>query len=181
MTGERARLFVALDLPAAVRTALARWAAEAAGDLPGVRVLPEESLHVTVCFLGWRELEEADRIAELALACAQPVPGLRTGEAAWLPPRRPGVLAVDLADDGALTEVQSCVVGALVSGAGHEDETRPFRPHVTVARLRRGTRRPGEALLAPPALSFAGEALTLYRSQLRRDGARYEALARASL
>jgi RNA 2',3'-cyclic 3'-phosphodiesterase len=181
VTGERARLFVALDLPAAVRAALAGWAQEAVGDMPGARVLPEESLHVTICFLGWRELAEADRIGELALACARPVPGLRTGTAAWLPPRRPGVLAVDLADDGALADVQSGVIDTLVSGRGREAETRPFRPHVTVARLRRGTRRPKEELPAPPVMSFAGEALTLYRSQLRRDGARYEALARVAL
>jgi hypothetical protein len=33
----------------------------------------------------------------------------------------------------------------------------------------------------PPVLSFAGESLTLYRSQLRREGARYEPLARVAI
>jgi 2'-5' RNA ligase len=182
VTGERARLFVALDLPAAVRAELALWASEAVGDVPGVRLVADESLHVTVCFLGWRGVADVPRVSDLALPCARPVAQLRTNGSAWLPPRRPGVLVVDLGDgDGTLAAMQACVVDALVAGAGHEPETRPFRPHVTVARLRRGAQRPQVELPPAPALSFAGEALTLYRSQLSRDGARYEPLARVGL
>jgi RNA 2',3'-cyclic 3'-phosphodiesterase len=178
----RARIFVVLDLPAAVRGELAAWAAQAVGGEEGIRVLDEESLHVTLCFLGWRALDEAHRIAELWLPCATRAPQLATGGAAWLPPRRPGVLVVDLEDEaGTLAEMQRCVAEALAAGIGHEPETRPFRPHVTVARVRRGTRRPAGDLPSPPRIAFAGEALTLYRSQLRREGARYQALARVAL
>jgi RNA 2',3'-cyclic 3'-phosphodiesterase len=182
VTGERARLFVALDLPAPVRAELAAWAHDAVGAADAIRLLPQESLHVTLCFLGWCELAEAQAIGDAALACARAVPRLSTGGAAWLPPRRPGVFVVDLVDpDGALAQMQTCVAEQLVAAAGHEPETRPFRPHVTVARLRRGSRRPIRDCPDPPALSFAGESLTLYRSQLRREGARYEPLARAAL
>jgi RNA 2',3'-cyclic 3'-phosphodiesterase len=181
VTAERARLFVALDLPAFVRGELAAWGREAVGGEPGVRPLAAESLHVTLCFLGWRELAQAQDVGEAALACARPVPALATAQAAWLPPRRPSVLVVDLEGDGAIAEMQSCVVESLVAAAGYEPEARPFRPHVTVARLRRGTRRPKAELPSPPRLAFAGESLTLYRSQLRRGGARYEPLARVGL
>jgi RNA 2',3'-cyclic 3'-phosphodiesterase len=89
---------------------------------------------------------------------------------------------VDLEDEaGTLAETQRCVVEALAAGIGHEPDSRPFRPHVTVARVRRGTGRPAGDLPEPPRIAFAGEALTLYRSQLGRGGARYEALARAAL
>jgi RNA 2',3'-cyclic 3'-phosphodiesterase len=182
VTGERVRLFVALDLPASVRAELAVWARDAVGDIDGVRLLPEESLHVTLCFLGWRDLAQAQAIGDATLACARSIPHVSTSGAAWLPPRRPGVFVVDLTDgEGALGQMQACVVEALVTAAGHEAETRPFRPHATVARLRRGARRPKGDVPAPPSLSFAGESLTLYRSQLHRDGARYEPLARVSL
>ncbi len=51
-----ARLFVALDLPAAPRAELARWARSAAASARAggghVRLLAPESLHATLCFLG---------------------------------------------------------------------------------------------------------------------------------
>ena len=39
----------------------------------------------------------------------------------------------------------------------------------------------GGKLPGPAPVTFYGEALTLYRSQLRREGARYEPLARLAL
>jgi 2'-5' RNA ligase len=111
------------------------------------------------------------------------VPGLALGDPSWLPPKAPRVLAVDLADgEEALAALQGRVAEAMATAAGYEPEKRPFRPHVTVARTRRGTRlrRPRE--LSPPrALEFSGEALTLYRSRLGAGGARYEALRRLPL
>ena len=69
----------------------------------------------------------------------------------------------------------------LVDGltAYHEPETRPFRPHVTVARVPRGKRVSAGHLEDPPALRFSSTGLVLYRSQLGRGGARYEPVVRA--
>ena len=55
---------------------------------------------------------------------------------------------------------------------------RAFRPHVTVARVRRGERIAPRTVPAPPRLRFAAEALVLYRSQ---PGSRYEPVARVAL
>jgi 2'-5' RNA ligase len=179
---ERARLFVALDLPAGVREGLAAWAAEATHGHEGLRLVDSEMLHVTLAFLGWRDLDEAPRIAELVLALAAPAAGLAVGAAVWLPPRRPRVLAVDLADgNGTLAEIQRRVAAAMAAEAGYEPERRGFRPHVTVARVRKGVRVKTAELPNPPAQAFAGAALTLYRSRLAREGARYEPLGRAEL
>ena len=52
--GEHVRLFVAVDLPDDVREGLAGWAADRGRDLPALRILPARSLHLTLCFLGWR-------------------------------------------------------------------------------------------------------------------------------
>ena len=62
----------------------------------------------------------------------------------------------------------------------HRPEKRPFWPHVTLARVKRGERaRPLEA--APPPEPLVAREVTLYRSLLSPRGARYEALARAEL
>ena len=185
----RARLFVALDLPEDAREALAAWGREVAspdGTERRLRLIPAEALHVTLCFLGWRDEGQAEEIGALALGALRegaPAPRLTLGAAAWLPPRRPRVLAVDLADaGGALADVQARVSDALAAGAAFVPEKRPFRPHVTVARVPRGARAGGrEEPPPPPPLEFPGAAVTLYRSRLSRAGAHYEPLARAEL
>ena len=48
----RARLFVALDLPDRVRNGIAAWGREQLGD-PALRPVAEESLHITLAFLGY--------------------------------------------------------------------------------------------------------------------------------
>jgi 2'-5' RNA ligase len=63
----------------------------------------------------------------------------------------------------------------------YEPAEREFRPHATVARLRPDARVAGGKMPGPAPVTFYGEALTLYRSQLRREGARYEPLARVPL
>ena len=178
----RARLFVALDLPAEVRDVLAAWGRQQTRGREGLRLVDAAMLHVTLCFLGWREAGAAESIGAAVAACAAPVLDLALGKAAWLPPRRPRVLAVDLEDgSGAVGDLQRRVSDALVATAGYEPERRAYRPHVTVARVRGGGRLRAFELDAPARLSFPGAALTLYSSTLRRDGAVYSPLARVAL
>jgi RNA 2',3'-cyclic 3'-phosphodiesterase len=178
----RARLFVALDLPAPVRAELAAWGARVTGDRDGLRPLDVDALHVTLCFLGWREASEVEAIGQAVLPCAGPAPELGIGAPAWLPPRRPGVLVVDLEDLAhTLVGLQRRVSDALVAAVGYEPERRAFRPHVTVARVRRRARLRPFALAAPDVAPFAGRALTLYRSCLGPAGARYDPLASVAL
>jgi RNA 2',3'-cyclic 3'-phosphodiesterase len=173
------RLFVALELPVDVRAALSEWAARHVAGSDGLRLVQSDSLHVTLCFLGSVAATEIDALAvACGLATGSPRPVLAVGQPAWLPPRRPGVLAVDLDDaGGALAGLQAKLSAVLADGGWYEPERRPFRPHVTVARVRRGTRaRPPE--LPPPApLRFVGSSVALMRSRPGSGGARYERLA----
>jgi 2'-5' RNA ligase len=182
---ERVRLFVALELPDAVRAQLSRWAVRAVQGIDGVRLVESSDLHSTLCFLGWRSGGEIDAIrGACGVLGAYPAPELRVGDATWLPPRRPRVLAVELADVlGALVPAQAALSEVLEAGGWYRREQRPYLAHVTVARMGRGARAsqrigPTErALPDPRALSFRGSRVTLYRSRLLRSGARYEALA----
>jgi 2'-5' RNA ligase len=175
----QARLFAALDLPEPVRQALAGWALDTVGDHEELRLVAPESLHVTLCFLGGRPETDAPRIGALVAACAGPVRGLALVEALWLAPRRPRVLAAGVVDpEGALAALQGRASDALAAGAGFAPEARPYRPHVTVARVRGGARVRADALEPPPPLAFDGAAVTLYRSHPGRGGARYEPVSR---
>lgn len=182
MSGERARLFVALDLPAEARLELAAWC-PAMGELRPVAL---DSLHVTLCFIGARPVADIEAIAGLTAAASQrrpAAPGLRLAEPVWLPPRRPRVLAVRLDDvAGALGRLQAELEATLVAGGHHQPERRAFLSHVTVARVRRDARiRLPVALPRPAARELAAEAVTLYRSRPVAGGARYEPLRRVVL
>jgi RNA 2',3'-cyclic 3'-phosphodiesterase len=178
----KARLFIALDLPTPVVEALVAWRDAALDGRRGLRPVAPEALHVTLAFLGWREEAAIAPLGELVQACARPVGELALGAALWLPRSRPRVLAVALADPhGELLALQERLVGALVDRGWYEPEARPFLAHVTVARVRKDARVRAEPLAPPPTRTFAGAALTLYRSRLEPRGARYEPQSRVRL
>jgi RNA 2',3'-cyclic 3'-phosphodiesterase len=179
-SGERVRLFVALELPGDIRGALARWRP----SMSGLRLVDAGDLHVTLCFLGWRFEPEIQPILDACSTLSSlPAAALSLDHPLWLPPRRPRVLAVRLSDSGErLAEVQSELSRALAEGGWYVPEVRPFLAHVTVARIGRDVRRaPAVELAPPPLLSFAGTRVTLYRSRLDARGARYEALGSVTL
>jgi 2'-5' RNA ligase len=173
------RLFVALDLPDDVRDALA--ALGAAADQAIWRPVDREALHVTLAFLGSRPPEDVEAIAPIVAAEHQ-APHLALGDVLLLPPRRARVLTVALEDPSqALAALQARVSHALQAAGVHTPEARPFRPHVTVARLRPRTRSPRAGPPSPDRRQFSATAVTLYASRLHPSGARYDALARATL
>ena len=174
------RLFVAAELPEHVREALAAWARGALGRREHLRRIDPDALHLTLCFLGEQPPTAVDVVASALEACAEllvAVGELSVGPPAWLPPRRPRVLAVEISDPlGALHALHAALAAALEDGIGWERRRERFRPHVTVARMRPGSQRARE-LPPTPALRFAPVAATLLRSTLHPDGARYDALA----
>ena len=167
------RLFVALDLPAEARAALAAFREEAA-DPQVWRPLPEASFHVTLAFIGHREEDDVARCA--AALDDVPVPAslpLALGRALLLS----RVLTVAVEDpSGGLGEVQAGVSAALARAGVYEPEARRFRPHVTVGRLRKDARPPRRAGGAPAPVAFPGGPVVLFRSVLGRGPANYERL-----
>jgi RNA 2',3'-cyclic 3'-phosphodiesterase len=179
-----ARLFAALELPAPVRRRLAAFGREAAARDSGLRATREDALHLTLAFLGHRALDEFDPAREAVRAAAgSPAPRLTLAGALWLAPRRPHVLTVGLQDAGdVLIGLQAGLVERLAGALPWQPETRPFRPHVTVARVRNGWRPRVDDLPEAPQASFSAEAVVLFRSHLGGGGpARYEPLEWAEL
>lgn len=185
----RARLFVALDLPDAVRDGIAAWGRGALAD-PALRRVPEESLHITLAFLGYRPEKEVHRIAEVVREGVGPAPWVELLDPVRRPVRgRARLFALPALSPG--TEaLQEVVERRLAEEGFHKPEKRPFWPHVTVARVRpeaRGSRRPAVVSDPPGKLperlaeAFLGVRLTLYRSVLQPTGARYVPLAQFEL
>jgi RNA 2',3'-cyclic 3'-phosphodiesterase len=178
-------MFVALDLPDGAREGLVAWRDQLIAGRDDLRPVRPEALHVTLVFLGWQDESAADRIAATAFDAVGQLdpPCLTPAGVRPLPPRDPRLFALDLEDEaGRAVDVQAAVSNALEAGRWYKPEKRPFWPHMTLARVKRGVRRapplPGDA---PPPEPFAAAELTLYRSTLRPQGALYEPLARRRL
>ena len=178
-----ARLFVAVALADDDRAALAAWAAEAVGEDPGMRLVDPAQVHLTMAVLGHRPLDEVDPLRELVARHAGPRPPMATAGALWLSPRRPHVLTVAIDDRGGVLEaLYGRLWDDLEETIGVQREKRRFKPHVTVARVRRGWTAPSRRLPEAPARELTGEALVLFRSYLGGRGpARYEAVERVAL
>ncbi len=186
----RARLFVALDLPAEVCEGLERWQRGALAGKAALRPTRAETLHMTLAFLGYHPEKQIERIAEAATGFEAEAPLVRLmAEPVPVPKGRPRLFAID-AESPEAVALQAEVSARLERAGLYEPEERPFWPHLTVARVRperRGSKRPAriesppdplpEALLEP----FRGVRVTLYRSELRPTGAEYVPMANLEL
>jgi RNA 2',3'-cyclic 3'-phosphodiesterase len=176
-------MFLALDLPEDARDRLADWRDELLDGRRDLRPVRPEALHVTLVFLGWQDESAAERIAEAAFGALPegPSPRLAATGVRPVPPKRTRLFALDLDDAGGrATALQGAISDALEAGGWYRPEKRPFWPHITLARVKRGERRvaPPPESPAPPAEVFHAGVVTLYRSTLRPQGALYEPLAR---
>lgn len=176
-------MFIALDLPEQARDRLVAWRDTLLDGRRDVRPVRPEALHVTLVFLGWQDESAAGRIAEAAFESlpAAPPPRLTATAVRPVPPRSARLFALDLDDeDGRATALQTAMSDALETGGWYRPEKRPFWPHITLARVKRGERRvaPPPDEPPPPRQPFDAAVVTLYRSTLRPQGALYEPLRR---
>lgn len=185
----RARLFVALDLPEEMRNGIVAWGRRELTD-PALRVVPAESLHITLAFLGYLPEKEIGRLGEIVEGLATAAPTIELGDPVAKPSRkRPRLFALPADSSGAVV-LQAELERKLLTARLYEPEKRPFWPHVTVARVKsegRGSKRPRPVervprglpkdLLQPTNLVRT----TLYRSEIQPQGARYAPLAQVEL
>jgi RNA 2',3'-cyclic 3'-phosphodiesterase len=147
-----------------------------------VRFLPDDALHVTLCFLGSVErsaLPDFVRVLE-ASARVEPFSAGFSGLGAFSSAKRARVVVAELADGEGRLEALAELVSRGAEKLGVPLEERAFRPHVTLARLKRPSDVSdwlGPVSLEPVITSF-GE-VRLYESHLNPRGASYSVLARA--
>ena len=179
------RLFVALELPHAVRAALGEIAARLRpAGTPAVRWTDPNGIHLTLKFIG--EVEPAK-----GAAIRKALPAVRAPRAiatafrglGWFPnARRPRVLWAGVEAGNELAELAAAIEEQLAP-LGIPREEREFRPHLTLARIKddRGLERLRHEVerLASPEFGRAeyGE-FDLIESKLHPKGAVYTRVER---
>lgn len=175
MTGdERLRLFLALRVPAGVLDEIEEWQR---AQLPGVRTLGREQLHVTLAFLGHRPVAELDSILDALHAAAAAAGEIRLTPSRYRETRSVGMLVLE-DEAGHATALAEDVHERLERLGIYERERRRWLPHLTVARWRERPRlRPED----PPRRTFVPSDAAAYLSRLRPSGAQYEVLESVAL
>ena len=184
------RIFLALNVPEATRQAIHDATAplrEAASE--GVSWTAAEKIHLTLKFLGEQPDETPARLVaalDAPLARHRPVDVDLRGVGAFPTMKRPRVLWVGVRPEPRLELLQHDVEVACES-IGFEVEGRPFRPHLTLGRV-----RPGAPTDLPRRLAGAArevhlreaarvETVDVMRSELGPGGSRYAVLERVRL
>jgi 2'-5' RNA ligase len=176
------RLFVAIGLGHAVEEALLGQMERLRESCRGWRWVQREHLHVTLKFLGEIEVVVVGAV-ERALGGVEfePFAMQVAGLGVFPDRRRPRVLWAGVGEGDARVAELAGRIDRALRGAGIPRETRPFTPHVTLARTRRGERPQVPAGVGGLELEFGrtrvGE-FVLVESRLDPGGAAYSVRAR---
>ncbi len=183
---EGKRLFVGVRVSTATANQLAkavelmaRRAREGGLDLTWI---PPVNYHLTLKFLGWTRVETIGAIEDALELATRGTPRItfRTSRVGGFPSiDKASVLWAGVEDGGPLGELAKRIETAM-TGIGYAAETRPYHPHVTLARMRE-TRLLKEVVLPVAEQMFGDtriEAVTLFESETKSSGSVYREISR---
>ena len=185
---DHVRLFVACEVPEDVKESIGTLIDDLR-DRSGnaVRWIRPEGVHVTLKFLGEVPVKQ---LPAIKLGIQEAVVGHSPFELEFSNIGTFGgreglrIMWVGIAGDVLRLEALVRAVNAALAVVGFEPERRPFRPHLTLGRVRDeiGTRQRAEIEVqvgktVVPASSWRTTHVSLMRSRLTPQGAAYEVLA----
>jgi 2'-5' RNA ligase len=184
---ETYRLFIAVEVAAAAKAELVLAQQRLRRFDTLIKWVTPETMHLTLHFLGETQATLVPRLCtalDTALA-GQPAAELWLDSAGAFPSlRRPSVVWAGVGGDTTRLGRAHAALGGALDELGLPRETRPFRPHLTLGRVRREASpaqlaQLGAAITALPALARAAwqaERVVLFRSQLQPGGPMYTEL-----
>lgn len=187
MTNEKlTRAFLAIEIPAEIREGIRDIQGRLkALKLKGIRWTSPEGIHLTLKFLGnisKTDILNVSTVVEKQTKCA--VPFMLDVETVGMFPdlKRPRVVWLGIrGETESLFTLQRKIDEAL-DECGFERETRPFRPHLTLGRIKSPVDARGIAQAIREGRDFAAgrfqaTGLALYKSELTPEGAIYTKLS----
>jgi 2'-5' RNA ligase len=188
------RLFIALELPHDVLAALQAMQDRLRGRAPRetIRWTRPEGIHLTLKFLGETPAAKQPAITaamQQAAAGYAPLHLHAAGLGCFPNTTRPRVVWIGLGGDLAALTALAEAMEAATETLGFAREGRAFSPHLTLGRVRqeagsadvKALGRLIEATHVGEIACWTAESVSLMRSDLRPDGARYTCLAQAPL
>ncbi|MDT4966733.1 MAG: 2,3-cyclic 3-phosphodiesterase [Acidobacteriota bacterium] len=184
------RVFCAIELPAALNSAVVDHISRLRLDVPDTRASWEkgDKLHVTLKFFGEISQDKVAVVTDAAAAASLNISPLQlslNGAGAFHSRGMPKVLWLGIEDkSGELERLHSRLESAC-EDMGIKREERPFHPHLTIARIRSsaGAKELASAhrALGFEAQGFQASELCVMRSELAPEGSLYSEISRHSL
>ncbi len=185
---EQIRSFIAIELPDELRLELSQLEARLKSDKqPWVKWVDPQSIHLTLKFLGNIAIDRTGEITKAIEEAAQGIPPfhLEVKDLGVFPNlKRVQVAWVGISGEaGKLVQLQQRIDSNLTR-LGFVPESRPFTPHLTLARLHNRAssdeRQRFGQLVAGSRFEVATiqvDAISLMRSQLTKEGAIYSRIS----
>jgi 2'-5' RNA ligase len=178
------RIFIALDIPVDVRAGVTKYMESARLLAPEARWARVEGLHVTLKFVG----EVSDTLVEeikIALASVEAEPFVvRFAGVGFFPnPKAARVFWAGVDGGDNLPRLASTIDAAL-GKLGFPRESKPYHPHLTLARTSSRPLRELQPLLADPPPQFGtmtAREFFVYQSEPQKGGSKYTKLERFAL
>ncbi len=183
------RTFIAIELPPDIKEAMAGVQAELGKSGADVGWVNPSGVHLTLKFLG--EVEET-KVAKLGDALAEALAGgtsfiLRAKGIGTFPtPRAPRVVWLGVEGDTGRLAAIAETVERVCAGLKFPKESRPFKAHLTLGRVRSPRGRDAlvktlEGFRDADLGEFRADAVSVMRSELRPSGAVYTEMKRVVL
>ena len=181
---ETIRIFIAIELPEDIQSKLQKLQDDLSSSMPDARWTKPGNIHLTLKFLGDVEVSRIDKISAILKGIAQNFSPFEISLAeigAFPNSRKPSIIWVGV-EKGAqqLVEIAENIESSMEK-IGFPKEKRPFRPHLTVGRVRE-LKHP-EAMTKALDESNVGELgvfkanqISLVKSQLDPGGSIYTIL-----
>lgn len=173
------RLFIALSPPEEVRGRLASFMAEANsfGPDPSLKWASARQLHLTLRFLGSVEARRIEAIQNSLRAVCFHSFYLRFNGLGYFEKKRESVLWAASEVSEALLALKAAIDEALLK-CGIPKPADPYRPHLTLARNKKGSRFFADLIERGPQMdfSFPAHGFVLFKSERLPQGARHSAL-----
>ena len=173
------RLFIGIPLPDSAGAEVARVLRQLRSREWPVRWVSEQGLHLTIKFFGETSGDRVEAIVEMlnfATEGLRPLTLTLSSAGVFPPGRQPRIIHFAIDADPALELLQDRVERG-GERLGFQPEGRPFRPHLTMGRIREGHRLPdgwqSELERIPSGESFLGDRVVLYESELTPTGPSY--------
>ena len=181
------RLFIAIELPSNVRRTLTNHIDRLREAVPDARAswTREENLHLTLKFLGDTPLTRVEGLSHAVQQAANangPFEMIIGSLGAFPSGGQPRTFWLGIEDPSGQLALLDRALEDECAQAGFASEQRPFRPHLTIARIRNpsGARRlievHKEMSLDPQTVVVSH--LALIRSELRSEGSRHTVVTR---